>query len=296
MLLSLQNLPSRDRRDETRVANENLRAALGQAGLSPDDLARIVEVDARTVRRWLSGGTPYPRQRAKAARALDSTEHDLWPDIATADPPPRVSAAPASDILAGYPDAHDHDVPDRDELMHFATDRIELLGDTLIPILATPGVHELLAGKAAQGCAIRILLFDPHEHVPPLINKPGIEIRFLEEPAYYTIYRFDDQLLLTLHMVAEDSAHTPLIHVRRATSEGIFDRVAEYFDGLWERGSQPITPHTDPTPEEDAREGENPEPDPPLAAGEEPAAGRSERSAPPPRRWPRRPDHQPDRG
>lgn len=43
------------------MANDNLRAALGHAGPRPDDLAQIVQVDVRTVRRWLSGGTPYPR-------------------------------------------------------------------------------------------------------------------------------------------------------------------------------------------------------------------------------------------
>ena len=268
------------------VANDNLRAALQQTGLAPDDLAQIVQVDVRTVRRWLSGGTPYSRQRAKVARALDTPEHHLWPEIATA-PPPSPPAAQASDIVAGYPEAGDHDVPDRNELIHDATDRIELLGATLIPILAAPGMPEILTTKAAHGCSIRILIYDTGPHLTPLINQPAIEIRILEEPVAYTIHRFDDELLLTLHMVGGDFEHMPLIHVRRAAPDGMFDRLTEYYTDLWEKDSQPIT--LDAAPEEDEDERRIPESDPRLLADEGPAASHSERSAPPPRRWPRRP-------
>jgi transcriptional regulator with XRE-family HTH domain len=164
-----------------QVPNENLRAALQQTGLAPDDLAQIAGVDVRTVRRWLSGGTPYARQRAKVARALDTTEHDLWPDIVT--PPPSPPVAQASDILAAYRTASDLAAPDWKALMRDATDRIDLLGDTLITTLATPGVPELLAAKATRGCHVRILIYDTRRHLAPLVNQPGIEIRLLEGPA-----------------------------------------------------------------------------------------------------------------
>jgi transcriptional regulator with XRE-family HTH domain len=87
------------------VTSDNLRAARQHAGLAPDDLANIVQVDVRTVRRWLSGGNPYARQRGKVTRALDIPEHDLWPDIVT--PPPRPSAAQASDVVAAFATASD---------------------------------------------------------------------------------------------------------------------------------------------------------------------------------------------
>lgn len=50
------------------MANDNLRAALAQAGLQPDDLAQIVEVDVKTVRRWLTG-TPHTRDIAEESLA-----------------------------------------------------------------------------------------------------------------------------------------------------------------------------------------------------------------------------------
>jgi transcriptional regulator with XRE-family HTH domain len=287
--------PSQDSAGRVKLANENLRAALERAGLAADDLAQIVQVDIRTVRRWLSGGTPYPRQRAKVARALDSTEHDLWPEIATAaSRPPSPRSGESSDLLAGYPSASDPDAPDLQALMRDATDRIELLGDTLIPTLATPGMPELLATKASRGCAVRILIYDTHAHLGPLLDAAGIEIRLLEMPADYTIHRFDDELLLTLHAVSADPDRGPLIHLRRVAPAGMFDRLADYYDHLWEQTPEPLRPHPDHPPEDD--EDEDPQTDARLPLGEPPAAGHSDRSARSPRRWPRRPDGPRDHG
>jgi transcriptional regulator with XRE-family HTH domain len=268
------------------MVNDNLRAALQHAGLAPDDLANIVQVDVRTVRRWLSGGTPYARQRGKVARALDVPEHDLWPDIAT--PPPRPPAAQPNDVLAAYTAASDLAAPDWKALMHAAADRIDLLGDTLSAILGTPGVPELLAAKATQGCTVRILIYDTREHIAPLFAQPGIEVRLLEVPARYVIHRFDDELLLTLHVVGADPDHAPLIHLRRAASEGMFDRLAEYYGDLWEQDSEPLGTELDIEPEEEQDEDEDPETDPQLSAPGPLQAAPSEPSAPPPRRWPGR--------
>jgi hypothetical protein len=268
------------------MANDNLRQALGQAGLAPDDLAQIVEVDVRTVRRWLSGRTPYPRQRGKVARALDTTEHDLWPEIALT-PPPRTRAA--SDLLGGYANAGDLAAPDWKALMRDATDQIELLGDTLLPILATPGVSELLATKAAHGCEIRILVAYPGHHLVPLLGQPGIEIRVLDLPAQHTIHRYDEQLLLTLHLSGQDSDQAPLLHLQRAAPGGLFDSFDEYYNYLWEDESQPIDPEHDLAPDEDEDVDEGPEPNPPLPTADQPTAGQGQPSTTARRRWPRRP-------
>jgi transcriptional regulator with XRE-family HTH domain len=268
------------------MVNDNLRAALQHAGLAPDDLANIVQVDVRTVRRWLSGGTPYARQRGKIARALDVPEHDLWPDIAT--PPPRPPAAQPSDILAAYTTATDLAAPDWKALMRDATDRIDLLGDTLSAMLGTPGVPELLAAKATQGCAVRILIYDTRQHIAPLLAQSGIEVRLLEVPARYVIHRFDDELLLTLHLVGGEPDHAPLIHLRRADAQGLFDRLAEYYDDLWEQDSEPLRSGFDLVPEGEEDEDEDPTADARLSAPGPLEAAPSQPSAPPPRRWPGR--------
>jgi lambda repressor-like predicted transcriptional regulator len=275
------------------MPNDNLRAVLQQAGLQADDLAQIVAVDVRTVRRWLSGRTPYPRQRGKVARALGITEHELWPDIAPAHTPPSPAAQP-SDLLAAYTSAGDLAAPDWKALMRDATDRIELLGDTLTPILATPGVPELLATKATHGCHIRILVYDAGRELVPLLDQPGIEIRLLQVPVHYTIQRFDEQLLLNLHMLGEGGDQAPLLHVRRAAPGGLFDRFAEHYNDLWEQDSQPINPDVDLVPDDDQDEDENEDehdgrgPDVPDVAVGAPEDV-NDTPASPPRRWPRRP-------
>jgi hypothetical protein len=276
------------------VANENLRAAIQDAWLAPDDLANIVQVDVRTVRRWLSGGTPYARQRGKVARALDVAEHDLWPDIAT--PPPRPPEAQRSDLVAVYAAASDLAAPDWKALMRDATDRIDLLGDTLFEMVDTPGVPELLAAKTTQGCAVRILIYDTREHVAPLLAQPGIEVRLLEIPARYVIHRFDDELLLTLHRVGGDPDHAPLIHLRRAAGEGLFDRLAEYFGDLWEHDSEPVRRGFDLVREDEQDEDENPVADTRVSAPGPVETAPNQPSPPPPRRWPGRAQGPPNHG
>jgi len=173
--------------------------------------------------------------------------------------------------------------------MRDATDRIELLSDTLIPILATPGVPELLAAKASHGCQVRILVYQPGRHLAPLLDQPGIHIRVLEAPAHHTIHRFDEQLLLILHLLDEDDQPGPLLHLRRASQDGLFDRFDEHYHHLWEEVSQPLDPDLDLALDEDEDEAENPESDQRHPAADQPAADRSEPPAPSPRRWPRRP-------
>jgi hypothetical protein len=274
------------------VANDTLRAALDQASLGPDDLAQIVQVDVRTVRRWLSGGTPYPRQRGKVARALDTTEQHLWPHIPAA-PAPNNTPPPPVDVLTGYPSANDLAAPDWKTLMRDATDRIDLLGDTLTGILDTPGVPDLLATKGTNGCAIRILLSHPGPHLASLADRPGIEIRILQAPARHDIHRFDEQLLLTLHLGGEDPGRGPVPHVRRAAPAGIFDRLSDNYNDLWEHDSQPINSELDPAPDDDDDALTS---EPHLPASDQTAASRSQPSAPRPRHWPRRPVEPPYHG
>jgi hypothetical protein len=275
------------------VANDTLRAALEHAGLAPDDLAEIVAVDVRTVRRWLSGGTPYARQRGKVARALDTTEHHLWPHIPAAPAPNSTAPPPPADALTGYTSADDLAAPDWKRLMRDATNRIDLLGDTLTGILETPGVPDLLATKATNGCAIRILLSHAGPHLAGVAGRPGIEIRVLHAPARQDIHRFDEQLLLTLHLGGEDPDRAPVLHVRRAAPGGIFDRLTDRYNDLWENGSTLVTPALDLAPDGDD-EALTSEPD--VPASDHNADSRNQPSVPRARHWPRRPVEPPYHG
>jgi transcriptional regulator with XRE-family HTH domain len=71
--------------------NERLRDAMQRAGLSADNVAEELKVDAKTVERWITQGrSPYPKYRGKLAATLRETERYLWPDAFTPEwRPPR---------------------------------------------------------------------------------------------------------------------------------------------------------------------------------------------------------------
>jgi hypothetical protein len=63
--------------------NERFRAAVFDAGLGMADVAARLEVDRKTVERWVSPGrVPYPRHRHQLAKLLGVDELELWPELA----------------------------------------------------------------------------------------------------------------------------------------------------------------------------------------------------------------------
>lgn len=228
------------------MANENLKTALQMAGLTAEQFAELIEVDPKTVQRWLAGRTPYTRHRAKLARALDTTEHALWPQLPTETAgEPSGSNGPVGDLLAAHPTANRPDKPDRLELLAAATERIELLDESVEQLLVAPGVSELLVAKASDACQIRILVSEPGRYLVSLIGQPGIEISVLETFPRQTIQRTDEQMLLTIILAGEPADDGPLLHLRRTMDNGLFDRYVGHFDDLWENDSEPIETDAD---------------------------------------------------
>ena len=63
------------------MANERLRAALLQKGMSVAALAESLGVNEKTVERWITQDrVPYRRHRFAAASVLGTDETYLWPD------------------------------------------------------------------------------------------------------------------------------------------------------------------------------------------------------------------------
>ncbi|MEV6359177.1 hypothetical protein [Nocardia asteroides] len=62
-------------------ANERLRDAVFNAQMTPEQLAETVEVDPKTVQRWIAQGRiPYPVHQHAVAVALGVPEKELWPN------------------------------------------------------------------------------------------------------------------------------------------------------------------------------------------------------------------------
>jgi transcriptional regulator with XRE-family HTH domain len=259
------------------MGNERLRSAIAQAGLDTDQLATLVEVDVKSVQRWIAGAAiPYPRHRTRIATALGRAEQELWPDATPAPPEPDARR----EILAAYPHSNDLRAPDWRVLLRDATQQVDLLSYSLIEILSTPGAPETLAAKGAAGCRVRILIADPESvfvtsaavqlgqadedyvsrnelqreieqargYLEPLLQRPGIEAYSFLAERYNTILRFDQQMLVTLNLWGTTRAQAPMLHLRRTVDDGLFDQLAAHLEAILEHASEPIEPNPEHYP------------------------------------------------
>src|SRR5690348_15059389 len=110
------------------MSNQRLTTAMANAEVTPEEAARELNVDPKTVQRWQAGRTPHPRHRYALASIVNENEEFLWPGARRR----RVDAlGAANEISAAY--AHRTDLnPDRWwGLITGAQAQIDLLGYTL---------------------------------------------------------------------------------------------------------------------------------------------------------------------
>jgi Helix-turn-helix len=249
------------------MANENLKNALKNAGMTPEEFAAIIQVDPKSVQRWIVGTTtPYPRHRAKISRALDLPEHELWPAAVAA---PEASgdgaAAPASipgEVLGAWGRSTDDGAPDPISLLTGTDQHVDVL-DPDGAFLSASGIVAALQNLTPGN--VRIITTD---RVQPSneFGSDRFELRTSPgDPGDLAILRVGDTMLLALRL--DDGEPSPTLALRRSTG-GLFDRLSERFNLLWEVAAQRAQSVADP--------------DPPLVP--EPAV-----RGPAPRRWPRRP-------
>jgi transcriptional regulator with XRE-family HTH domain len=240
------------------MANERLRAALLQRGVTPDALAEHVGVDPKTIERWIGGRVPYRRHRYQAATKLGIDEAYLWPGALAAE---QVASASESEILLTYP--HRWAVP-RDlwgQLFDSAEEQIGILVYSGLFLVDDPGLLALLQAKAAQGVSIRILLGDPtsadvaargaHEGIEdalaakirnavvmyrPLRETEGIEFRQHATVLYNSIYRADDELLVNPHIYGAPAAEAPVMHLRQVAGGTMVTTYLKSFERVWSEG------------------------------------------------------------
>src|SRR5260221_7890928 len=75
-----------------------------RAGVTTAELAECVDVDAKTVERWISSGRlPHRQHRWKAARRLGADESYLWPEVLSRSSARRQEAS-QSELVELYPD------------------------------------------------------------------------------------------------------------------------------------------------------------------------------------------------
>jgi transcriptional regulator with XRE-family HTH domain len=238
------------------MANERLRAALLERGLTPAALGEELGVDHKTVERWLTGRVPYRRHRYAVASRLKLDEAYLWPGALSRE---QVAAASDSELIGIYP--HRSDVPrDAWERLFGSAERdIGVLVYSGLALAEDTGVQKILAEKARAGVRVRILLGDPDS--PQVAERgkdegvddamaarvrnvlvlyrglratEGVEFRFHRTVLYNSIYRGDDHLLVNTHIYGMPASRAPVWHLRKVAGGEIAATYLESFERVWD--------------------------------------------------------------
>ena len=231
--------------------NETLCRALLRARLTEEDVAARLQVDPKTVRRWLEGRLPYLRHRWAIAAMLGADETDLWPQL-------RAARARPDEVVAVYP--HRDAVPREGwlRLLGSAQHDIGILDDTGPSPIGTRPVVAALAERAQSGVRVRICLRDPGpadvlqrafgpgtSNTPradmddalafyaPLRDNSHVEVRLTHGTMYSSICRADDQLLVSQHAYGIGNAQAPVLHLRRAEGGDMVRTYLDAFEQTW---------------------------------------------------------------
>lgn len=226
------------------------------AHIDIEALAEHAEVSTKTVQRWLAGRTPYARHRWAVASLLDEDEHYLWPPVEIG----GNGASPHVEVVGIYTHRADLEIAGWWSLFTGARHQIDVLG------YAVQHLHEqhtelrtLLRAKAEASCSVRVALVDPTSpeatardqeerlnggllarirtsrfYFGELDDCQGVEIHFHRTPMYNSLFRFDDQMLVTPHLYGVHANRAPLLHLRRKGGAGMFDSYVQHFEDIWE--------------------------------------------------------------
>jgi transcriptional regulator with XRE-family HTH domain len=234
------------------IGNEPLRRAMLRAGHDTASLAEALKVSAKSVERWLAGtSVPYPRTRYRVAALLGEDESYLWPEATD-----RTALARA-ELVNVWPRRGDVPAHLWDDLLRRAARSVDLLAFAgLFLTEEHPSWLQTLRAKAEEGVRVRLLLGDPAGHqlaardeeqaigqgvvagrVGAVLSSyrplAGVaSIRLHDTPLYNSIYRFDDELLVNVHVYGLLAAHTPTLHLRRVDG-AYFHTYVESFERVW---------------------------------------------------------------
>lgn len=236
--------------------NQALQQAMVDAKMTPAHLAAACGVDPKTVGRWLASPTrvPHGQHRWAACKALGKEEAELWPSAARA----AVKTGADREVMQVYPYRSAAPASVWRQLIGRAERELTFAGYTNYFLwLEQANLGPLLRRKAEAGCRVRFLIGDPgspvtrareiEEDVPltlstriavtigelqKLRDVPGIESRFETGHVNISVFRFDDDMIVTPILARRVGHDSPMMHLRRYQADGMFDRFAEHVEEL----------------------------------------------------------------
>jgi hypothetical protein len=223
-------------------------------GLTPTAIADHVGVDPKTVERWVTQNRiPYPRHRHAIAALVREGESYLWPGAFSSE---RSAAVAQSELMMIYPRRSAVPCDLWRLLIDQASMRIGILayGGLFLHELI-PNLTETLVLKAETGAKVEVILGDPDcpqvaergadegigeamaskirntlAFYEPMRGHDTAGIMFHRTVLYNSIYRFDDEMLVNIHVFGHPAAHSPIMHLRRLAGGDLFDTYAASYE------------------------------------------------------------------
>ncbi|AYG82803.1 hypothetical protein DWB77_04990 [Streptomyces hundungensis] len=246
------------------MANERLRGAIVESGMTLDQVGARLGVSAKTVERWIGDPKrkPYRRFQYAAASLLQCEVSYLWPEERTS---AEVTEAGNAELVKLYP--HRSVVPNRlwPQLYAQSREHFDVLVYSGFWLTEDPAFHAVVKEKSAAGVRIRFMLGDPDspavavrgedEGIGPamaskirnalinygsLFGLPGVEFRLHNTTLYNSIYRADGEMLANGHLYGVGAYMAPVLHLQRVPGGELFDAYAESVERVWE-SAKPIT-------------------------------------------------------
>jgi hypothetical protein len=236
------------------MVNDRLRTAMVAAGFTTDAVATQLDVDAKTVERWIATGrTPYPRHRVAFARLVGTDAGELWPSARD------VTAPSAADLVRLYPSRGAVPTHLWFELLEASNRSLDLLFYSAL--FLSDGHAELanaIRRAASRGARVRILVANPRSatvlargreegighdlasrvrmtlhYLDGVDQAEGVQVRGHSTTLYNSIYRFDDKMLVNAHTFGAAAVESPVLQIHRVPSGRLFDHYMRSFERVW---------------------------------------------------------------
>ncbi|SCL36811.1 hypothetical protein GA0074692_4454 [Micromonospora pallida] len=235
------------------MPNHRLRDAILRNGMTPLVVAEKIGVDSKTVERWITQDrTPYPRHRHAIAALVREDESYLWPNAVT---PETASRIGQNEVVQLYSRRSSVPYDLWQRLINRAERRIDILAYAgLFLVEQDPKLMDTLRAKAAAGVKVTVFLGDPdkpaierrsiEEGMPGVmaakirqvqqyydrLKGSGAEVRYHETTLYNSIYRFDDEMLVNMHVLGLPAPHAPVMHLRKLSGGDLFGTYVDTLD------------------------------------------------------------------
>lgn len=237
------------------MGNQRLRNGLLAVGLTRAALAEQVDVDEKTVERWITKDRiPHPNTRARIVAVLGQDETYFWPGLLGTEQARNTTEA---ELVHMWPTRSSVPGDVWKALFKQATSDIDVLVYSGGFLVEAYDLVEVIRAKAAGGASFRILLGDSRceavrqrgkeeglptlpercrstlEYLSEVADLPGVQIRTHRTVLYASLFRFDESMLVNTHTYGAYAARSPVLHLRRVPGGQLFDYYDRAYDRVW---------------------------------------------------------------